>query len=278
MPVTDQPLLTACRSVFILSLLAAGHAAAQSDHSAASFTIERHANAVTITGDVSSTAHEAILRQTALDLYPDLQLEFNMQQRGTQPPGWALLTEMIVRAMAKASSASATIDPTTVLLQGMTDDRDAWASAMAALRSALLPGMSIDDQVIVAATGGSMQAHCLRILEDIAGNARIEFGEESAALRPAAFQALDELVEVATNCADASIVVEGHTDRSGNEAANASLSQQRAEAVVDYLVARGLDRGRLRAVGRGSAAPLVSGNNPYARRANRRITFVFEFP
>ncbi len=65
-------------------------------------------------------------------------------------------------------------------------------------------------------------------------------------------------------------VIAGHTDAVGNDGYNQRLSQQRAESVVDYLVARqGLDRGRLSAVGWGESR-LLPGASPDSS-ANRRV-------
>lgn len=63
--------------------------------------------------------------------------------------------------------------------------------------------------------------------------------------------------------------IEGHADASGSSEANQQLSQRRAEAVKEFLVARGADRAQLSAVGLGDTAPKVA-NNPYAPE-NRRV-------
>jgi outer membrane protein OmpA-like peptidoglycan-associated protein len=67
--------------------------------------------------------------------------------------------------------------------------------------------------------------------------------------------------------------VEGHTDDVGNDAKNLTLSQQRAESVVSYLTAAGVEAGRLEAVGLGETKPLVEGKTKKARTANRRVEF-----
>ena len=69
------------------------------------------------------------------------------------------------------------------------------------------------------------------------------------------------------------VIIEGHTDAGGSEADNLALSQGRAEEVKRFLVRRGLSSDRLTAVGRGSAAPLVSLEHPDQYR-NRRVEFV----
>ena len=66
--------------------------------------------------------------------------------------------------------------------------------------------------------------------------------------------------------------VNGYTDASGNAATNRSLSQKRAQSVVDFLVSNGANRGQLAAHGYGSDKLLDSANP--ASSANRRVEFV----
>jgi OOP family OmpA-OmpF porin len=53
------------------------------------------------------------------------------------------------------------------------------------------------------------------------------------------------------------VTIEGHTDRLGSEAYNLELSRRRANAVKDYLVARGVEPRRLVAIGKGESEPIV---------------------
>ena len=68
------------------------------------------------------------------------------------------------------------------------------------------------------------------------------------------------------------VMITGHTDKAGSLEVNCRLSQQRAEAVADYLNSRGVERRRLEAFGRGSDSPLpgVSAFDP----RNRRVEIV----
>lgn len=70
------------------------------------------------------------------------------------------------------------------------------------------------------------------------------------------------------------LVVEGHTDAVGGEAANRELSQRRAQAVVAALVARGVAPGRLRAEGHGASRPVADNGSDAGRARNRRVSLV----
>ncbi|MGL4716775.1 MAG: porin OmpA [Aeromonas sp.] len=88
------------------------------------------------------------------------------------------------------------------------------------------------------------------------------FEFNSAILKPAANQALDTLFSqiVAANPKDGVATVVGYTDRIGSDGYNLSLSEQRAQSVASYLVAKGLYADKVRVEGRGEANP-VTGNS-----------------
>jgi len=70
---------------------------------------------------------------------------------------------------------------------------------------------------------------------------------------------------------NAKIEVAGHTDSVGDQTYNQVLSEQRAEAVKDYLVRLGVDAGRITVVGYGEALPRASNDTIEGRRLNRRV-------
>ncbi|MFN4079946.1 MAG: OmpA family protein [Saprospiraceae bacterium] len=84
---------------------------------------------------------------------------------------------------------------------------------------------------------------------------------------------LDNLLEALKMYPKMVVQVAGHTDNTGDASANLTLSQQRAAGVVNYLVSKGIDASRLRAVGYGQTRPLDTADTDAARAKNRRTEF-----
>src|SRR5277367_1096659 len=70
------------------------------------------------------------------------------------------------------------------------------------------------------------------------------------------------------------LAVEGYTDTTGTAAFNQTLSEQRANAVRDYLIQQGLDAGSVTAQGFGPANPVASNDTPQGRQQNRRVEII----
>ena len=90
----------------------------------------------------------------------------------------------------------------------------------------------------------------------------------SAKLTDNSRQALDNLTRLLKDNPNTSIELSSHCDYRGNELYNRRLSQHRAESVVDYLIAHGIEPGRLTAVGYGKLRPKV---------VTRRLASVYKF-
>ena len=75
---------------------------------------------------------------------------------------------------------------------------------------------------------------------------------------------------------DKLVSVEGFTDSRGADDMNQKLSQDRANAVKDYLVSQGVKPEKLRALGRGEANPIASNDTAEGRANNRRVEIVIQ--
>ncbi|MGD0581338.1 MAG: OmpA family protein [Bacteroidales bacterium] len=97
-------------------------------------------------------------------------------------------------------------------------------------------------------------------------------------LTTSSFDELDRLVKVLEDNPGMKIEISGHTDNSGSQIVNAKLSTERARAVVDYIVKKGIDRARLSYVGYGADQPVADNSTAAGRSKNRRVEFkILEF-
>jgi hypothetical protein len=102
----------------------------------------------------------------------------------------------------------------------------------------------------------------------------INFDYDSAAIRADAAPVLAALHDGLSGDGSASIVIEGHTSSEGSDAYNQSLSERRAQSVVDDLARRGIEAARLKAAGVGEARPIASNGDENGRAMNRRVEVV----
>jgi OmpA-OmpF porin, OOP family len=102
---------------------------------------------------------------------------------------------------------------------------------------------------------------------------QIEFQSHSASISPASHRLLRTLAKAAAKCPSVNFEVGGHTDSRGLFEKNMELSQMRADAVVKYLVSRGVAASRMTAVGYGPNVPIAPNETVKGRRQNRRTEF-----
>ncbi len=107
----------------------------------------------------------------------------------------------------------------------------------------------------------------------------LSFPVGSAQITPENYSLLTDLQQVLRDLPAAAIVIEGHTDAQGHAEFNQALSQRRADAIREYLLANmGLRGDQLSAVGFGEARPLATNETPEGRAKNRRIGVRVQLP
>jgi outer membrane protein OmpA-like peptidoglycan-associated protein len=101
----------------------------------------------------------------------------------------------------------------------------------------------------------------------------IFFDFDKATLKKESTAELEKLLEILNDVPTLKIEISGHTDNKGSAEYNKKLSERRAKAVVDYLVAKEISPDRLRFAGYGMDRPLVSNDDEASRQLNRRTEF-----
>jgi outer membrane protein OmpA-like peptidoglycan-associated protein len=101
----------------------------------------------------------------------------------------------------------------------------------------------------------------------------IQFELNSYKLLPVSLVELDKLLQLLTENPQLKVEISGHTDNIGSAADNLRLSQNRAKAVVEYLVSKGIDPKRLTSKGYGATKPVADNKTEEGRALNRRTEF-----
>ena len=155
-------------------------------------------------------------------------------------------------------------------LAGRVGSDSAGSEIAAWLSANLVDGLKLENRLEVdAALAGSASQGDPSVLL----NETIEFATGSGEVPEAARARLNLIAQVLAEDGR-SVKVLGHTDNVGDAESNRVLSRQRAESVAAYLVAHGVDAGKLTADGAGQDKPVADNGTPEGRQRNRRIEFV----
>jgi len=101
----------------------------------------------------------------------------------------------------------------------------------------------------------------------------ILFEFDKAEIQPISYNELNRLLNLLRNNPGLKIDIYGHADKIGNEKYNKKLSELRAKAVFEYLIANGINKSRLSFDGFGSSRPIKKNNSEEDRKYNRRVEF-----
>jgi len=237
---------------------------------AAQFEIRWWHDELTLSGHTSSANHEHELLQAAENAYPDRRVVTRFNPLGTVPVYWEDVTTQIIDLLAEAESAQATLLESNLTIKSVIRDESDWQTRLDDLKHLLPAQVRVVSDALVVDADISAADVCGRSFATFE-TGQINFEESSVKFRSSAYPRLDRVIALAHLCRDSRIHISGHTDSSGNEDWNKSLSVQRANAVGDYIVQGGIDHSRLQISGVGSSEPIADDNTRYGRSLNRRI-------
>ncbi len=199
--------------------------------------------------------------------------ETTVEETTVDEPTTTVAAETTTAAPTTAGSPTVTGVPLEGVLQdgrisitGSVPDV-ATGAAVTALIEGLVGEGNVDDSLTVAEDSAVPNSFTLQIID----NVLFEPGGDTVASE--SLPLLDQLVDFMIVDPNVTLVVEGHTDSTGEEVENLALSQRRAEAVRTYMADRGVNEFRLEAQGFGDSVPVADNSTPEGRQRNRRIEF-----
>jgi outer membrane protein OmpA-like peptidoglycan-associated protein len=102
----------------------------------------------------------------------------------------------------------------------------------------------------------------------------VTFDTDSARIRPGFYSTLDRIADTMVQYPETSITVVGHTDNTGSDGYNMTLSEDRAFAVANYLQQRGVSPNRIQVFGEGESQPIANNSTSEGRSQNRRVELI----
>jgi peptidoglycan-binding protein ArfA len=254
--------------------------------SLAPLSITRSGNNITLHGDLpSAAAKESLVNAIKASAGPDVNIidkvrvnpDVNSLDFSDAGP--------VFKAAASIPDFNLAVKGDTITLSGTAGSGDQQEAVEQAADAAwhnlnIVDTMSISGPVMptgsagpATAPGGAGNA-CFNLPTDVKALGPIIFATDTFTLTPAGVQTLGRVADKLKACPGANVTVKGYTDSTGNDAINLPLSENRADAVVDFLIARGVTRDHLTAKGFGSADPVADNSNAEGQGKNRRVEIV----
>lgn len=241
-----------------------------------SFAISAQRGTVILAGHTSSRSHETGLRQAVVQHFPGRNHIFEFRPFGPAPDWWPKATTDLIGAIASTRAPRVRLDDRALVVRALAGQPGTVRDGVAAVAEALPVALETDVQILDAGPDIEARSLCARQFEAFRSGP-VNFHESEARMRPSARPELERVVALAGACRGAMIAITGHTDSSGDETWNRRLSLERAHAVGDWLIARGVEADRLVLAGAGSSAPIATNETRYGRSLNRRIEVSFAY-
>ena len=159
-------------------------------------------------------------------------------------------------------------------LFGGDDRRNALIGAGVGLLAGAAVGQYMDNQqreleASLAGTGAEVYRQGDSLVVNFPAN--VTFAVDSSQIQPGFYRTLDDVSATLNRYPQSYLDVVGHTDSTGSDAYNQSLSERRAGSVSNYFRSRGVEPARIASYGMGETQPVASNADTYGRQQNRRV-------
>jgi OmpA-OmpF porin, OOP family len=227
-----------------------------------------YAAPIVVEGVVPNEASKQAILNKMRVVYTDSEIVDKIQVRPVSAPnGWSdSVTKVITPDLKKVKQGKLEVKGTQIQLTGKMSDVNEIQPVTSMYQTLVVPPYRFNAQL-------SVNFAEQKIIDDALKNRIIEFESGSAVLVETGTKILDEMVVALNKVQGKNVKIIGHTDSSGHAQKNLQLSQARADAVKQYLIAKGIQQTRLTTAGLGSSKPVADNTTPEGRKKNRRIEF-----
>jgi len=235
-------------------------------------------NRLELRGRLADARQAHVVASFARARFADRKVTLATRPDPMLPQNWPVRVLAGLDALAVLHDGTLTVTPDQVSLSGVAAYEDASANASRILAAELgaLADFRINvrfDRALVPVVNIPTPAECVAALNAALARHKITFQPSSASIDASAANTLSRIARIMAGCTDVKMDVDGFTDSQGRATMNLALSQSRAEAVIDALLARGVLTSNLTAKGFGESQPIADNKTAAGREKNRRIEF-----
>lgn len=199
------------------------------------------------------------------------------------PPGWPVRVIVGLEALSQLNNGSIAIRPDVIRISGDTGNAEA-SDEIARLVTGKLgedTDLVLDVSYVEAldpVAALPTPEECVEMINAAITVRKITFSPGSTEIEAEAMATIDKVAEALRECQTVRMEIGGHTDSQGSEGMNERLSQERADAVLNAIMARRVLTSNLKAKGYGESKPIADNGTEDGREANRRIEFRLILP
>lgn len=206
-------------------------------------------------------------------------IEYN-QKEGSEGklPSWFQISKNYENALAKIGGKKVYSDVQTTTFHVTGNSKDVWISLE--LNSSDADGVNVYSFVAKIIEMEAMKQDILAadIFTKLEAEGHIalyiNFETGKSDIKSESQKVIDEMAEMLKSNASLKVSIEGHTDNVGTPASNKTLSESRAKAVMNSLIAKGIDKTRLSSKGWGQEKPVADNKTEDGKAKNRRVEIV----
>ena len=233
---------------------------------------------VELKGFLNDHTAEIAVRSYASSIFGSININDSLRLSDKLPQNWPIQVLTGLEVVGHLDHGSLIIEPNTILLEGKSANPEIKSIVSEILSKKLgndiLYTLKLEyDEQLVPKPIGLDAKKCVLDINNVIETLGIEFAPGEIVLQKSSNDTLRNMADIMQTCYMVPMEIGGHTDSQGRKSLNLSISQARAEAVMDSLLSYDILTGNLIAKGYGESTPIADNKTSEGRNKNRRIEF-----
>ena len=233
---------------------------------------------VELKGFLNDHTAEIAVRSYASSIFGSININDSLRLSDKLPQNWPIQVLTGLEVVGLLDHGSLIIEPNTILLEGKSANPEIKSIVSEILSKKLgndiLYTLKLEyDEQLVPKPIGPDAKKCVLDINNVIETLGIEFAPGEIVLQKSSNDTLKNMADIMQTCYMVPMEIGGHTDSQGRKSLNLSISQARAEAVMDSLLSYDILTGNLIAKGYGESTPIADNKTSEGRNKNRRIEF-----